>query len=97
MIKAVILLLILPFISSFAQSLDSVNTEVKIYPDTTFIQPDSLLLKDSLLTKVTRDSIVPIYSRALTEKSFVLRNDELLKLEYRYTGDYLRLFPFQLY
>jgi hypothetical protein len=94
MIKAVILLLIFPFVSSFAQSLDSVNTGIKLYPDTTFIQPDSLLLNDSLLTKVPQDSIVPIYSRALTEKSFVLRNDELLKLEYRYTGDYLRLFPF---
>ena len=93
MIKAVILLLIFPFMSVFAQSLDSVNTEIKLYPDTTFIQPDSLLLNDSLLTKVPRDSIVPIYSQALTEKSVVLRNDELLKLEYRYTGDYLRLFP----
>jgi hypothetical protein len=94
MIRTLILLLILPFISSFAQSLDSVSTQIKLYPDTTFIQPDSLLLNDSLLTKVTRDSIVPIYSRALTENSFVIRNAELLKLEYRYTGDYLRLFPF---
>jgi len=94
MIRILILLLMLPFISSIAQSLDSVNTAVKIYPDTAFIQPDSLLLKDSLLTKVTRDSINPIYSRALTENSFIIRNDELLKLEYRYTGDYLRLFPF---
>ncbi len=73
MIKAVILLLILPFICSFTQSLDSISTEVKLYPDTTFIHADSLLLNDSLLTKVTRDSIVPIYSQALTENSFIIR------------------------
>lgn len=94
MIRTIILLLIIPFISSVSQGLDSINTKVKIFPDTTFIQPDSLLSMDSLLTKAKPDSIVPIYSRGLTEKSFILKNDELVKLEYQYTGNYFKLFPF---
>ena len=94
MIRTLILLLIFSFASTIAQSLDSISTDVKIFPDTTFIQPDSLLLMDSLLTKVKPDSIVPIYSQAFTEKSFVLKNDELQKLEYQYTGNYFKLFPF---
>ena len=94
MIRTLILLLIFSFASTIAQSLDSMSTDVKIFPDTTFIQPGSLLLMDSLLTTVKPDSIVPIYSQAFTEKSFVLKNDELQKLEYQYTGNYFKLFPF---
>ena len=94
MLKMLILLFILSFSSAFAQSLDSINTGIKLFPDTAFVQPDSLLLNDSLLITVKRDSLVPLYSSALTEKSYLLKNADLLKLEYKYTGDYFKLYPF---
>ncbi len=76
-----------------AQVLDSISTELKIYPDTISIKPDSLFSNDSLLTIIQPDSIAPVYANAFTEKSFIIKNSELTKLEYQYTGDYLRAFP----
>ena len=94
MIKAILIGLIFFSAACIAQSLDSISTEVKLYPDTTFIQPGSLSFKDSLLTTIKNDSIVPLYSSTFTKTSFITSNKDLLKLEYQYTGDYLRLFPF---
>ncbi|MBP9580730.1 MAG: TonB-dependent receptor plug domain-containing protein [Ignavibacterium sp.] len=76
-----------------AQVQDSSSQEIKIYSDSLAYKPDSLFASDSLSTILQRDSIAPIYANALTEKSFIIKNSELLKLEYQYSGDYLRAFP----
>nr|MCU0344449.1 TonB-dependent receptor plug domain-containing protein [Ignavibacterium sp.] len=93
MFRKILALLTIYSLAAAAQVQDSVTAEVKIFPDTLTVQPDSLFIGDSLLTKVIRDSIVPIYSSPLDNQSFILSNKELLKLEYQYTGDYLRLYP----
>ena len=91
--KILVLIFIISVVAS-AQVLDSTSTELKIYSDTLSIEADSLLTNDSLLIIVQPNSIAPIYANALTEKSFFIKNSELLKLEYQYSGDYLRVFPF---
>ena len=77
-----------------AQSIDSTNNEVNIFPDSNFVKTDSLLTNDSLLVQIKPDSIAPIYSTVLTSNSFVISNNDLLHNDYKYAGDYLRLFPF---
>lgn len=77
-----------------AQSIDSTNNEVSLFPDSNFVKTDSLKLSDSLLTKIKPDSIAPIYSTVLANNSFVISNNDLLHNDYKYTGDYMRLFPF---
>ena len=77
-----------------AQSIDSTNYKVNIFPDSNFVKTDSLKLSDSLLTRMRPDSIAPIYSTVLFNNSFVINNNDLLHNDYKYTGDYLRLFPF---
>jgi len=93
MFRKILALLTIYSIAATAQVQDSVTAEVKIFADTLTVKPDSLFIGDSLLTKVMRDSIVPIYSSPLENQSFILSKKELLKLEYQYTGDYLRLYP----
>lgn len=76
-----------------AQSIDSIKVRSDEFTDSSFAITDSLLLNDSLLTRIKPDSIAPIYSTILTDKSFVLSNDDLSHNDYKYTGDFLRLFP----
>lgn len=76
-----------------AQSIDSTTNKINIIPDSSFFNPDSLLINDSLQVQIKPDSIAPIYSTILSDKSFVLSNDDLLHNDYKYTGDFLRLFP----
>ncbi|MDP2364680.1 MAG: TonB-dependent receptor plug domain-containing protein, partial [Ignavibacteria bacterium] len=94
MLRNILVLTIIYSVAVLAQIQDSVTTDTKVYPDTISIKPDSVITNDSLIIVTERDSIVPLYSSPLTEKSFIASNKELLKLEYQYTGDYLRLFPF---
>jgi hypothetical protein len=94
MFRNILAFLIVTSVVLTAQIQDTTSAEIKIYSDTLFNKPDSLLTKDSLLVNVKPDSIAPIYSSALTDKSFIIKNSELLKLEYQYTGDYLRAYPF---
>jgi hypothetical protein len=94
MFRNILALIIITSVIATAQIQDSVTTDLKIYSDTLVINPDSILTNDSLVIITKRDSIVPIYSSPLTEKSFIASNKDLLKLEYQYTGDYLRLYPF---
>ena len=94
MFRNILALIIITSVIAAAQVQDSVTTDLKIYSDTLSINPDSILTNDSLLIITKRDSIVPIYSSPLTDKSFIASNKDLLKLEYQYTGDYLRLYPF---
>ncbi len=46
------------------------------------------------MVQIKPDSIAPIYSTVLTSNSFVISNNDLLHNDYKYAGDYLRLFPF---
>jgi hypothetical protein len=94
MFRNILALIIITSIVATAQIQDSVTTDIKIYSDTLSIQPDSIITSDSLLIVTERDSIVPLYSSPLTDKSFIASNKELLRLEYQYTGDYLRLSQF---
>lgn len=94
MIRYLVLIFLILLSFPFAQIKDSININNLLSPDSLSIVTDSLLNSDISLTKVKRDSIVPIYASAMTEKSFICRRQDLLKLEYRYAGDYLRLFPF---
>ena len=93
MFRNILALIFITSVIAAAQIQDSVITDLKIYSDTLSINPDSILTNDSLLIITKRDSIVPIYSSPLTDKSFIASNKDLLKLEYQYTGDYLRLYP----
>jgi hypothetical protein len=77
-----------------SQTIDSTNNQVKIFSDSTLTTVDSLSLSDSLITQIKPDSIAPIYSTPLTANSFIISNDVLLHNDYKYTGDYLRVFPF---
>ena len=94
MFRNVLVLIIAISVTAAAQIQDSVTTELKIYSDTLSVNPDSIITNDSLLIVTKRDSIVPLYSLPLTDKSLITQNKELLKLEYQYTGDYLRLSQF---
>ncbi|HCY76586.1 MAG TPA: hypothetical protein DHV28_11760 [Ignavibacteriales bacterium] len=94
MIRNILILLILYPVITLGQIQDSVTSEIKIYPDTISVRTDSLLTNDSLFTKVKRDSLVPLYYSPLTEKSFIVSNKAMKRLEYQYAGDYLRLFQF---
>ena len=94
MLRNILALLIITSVVAAAQIQDSVTADLKIYSDTLSTKPDSILTSDSLLIVTERDSIVPLYSSPLTDKSYIASNKELLKLEYQYTGDYLRLSQF---
>ena len=94
MLRNILVLIIICSASAFAQIQDSVTTELKIYSDTLSVNPDSIIANDSLLIVTERDSIVPLCSLPLTDKSLITQNKELLKLEYQYPGDYLRLSQF---
>lgn len=94
MIKTITILFFTIQIFVSAQITDSLKTDVKILTDSTFLFQDSLVVNDSLLIPVKRDSIAPIYSSALSDKSFIISNYDLSHSDYKYTGDYLRLFPF---
>jgi len=94
MLRIILALISITSAIALGQIQDSVTAELKIYPDTLSIKPDSIITSDSLLIVTKRDSIAPLYSSPLTETSFIASNKDLLKLEYQYTGDYLRLSQF---
>jgi len=100
MIKIIVILFCVSVLPAFAQDEDSLRILVDTFPDSTTVIPDSLFASDSLsaydslytFTKI--DSIAPIYSSVLNSGSLIIPNKELLKSEYKYTGDFLRLSPF---
>jgi len=94
MIRNILILFILSSVITLGQIQDSVASEIKIYPDTISTGDDSLLTNDSLFVVVKRDSIVPLYYQPLTEKSFIESNKTMMRQEYQYAGEYLKLFQF---
>jgi hypothetical protein len=93
MIRFIIFAFLFSLSISLAQNIDSLNNKIIFHSDSITTKRDSISTLDSSLTITKRDSIQPIYSSPLTEKSLILSRAELLKMEYKYTGDYLRLFP----
>lgn len=92
MIRHITILFLVTTAITFSQNLDSLRI-ISTSIDSLNANSDSLTIKDSL-TVVKKDSLAPIYSRALSEKSFIISRDDLLKTEYKYSGDFLRLFSF---
>jgi hypothetical protein len=93
MIRFIIFTFLFLFSISLAQNIDSLKNKIIFHSDSIATKTDSMLIRDSSLTITKRDSLQPIYSSPLTEESLILKRVELLKMEYKYTGDYLRLFP----
>jgi hypothetical protein len=94
MYKYFFLILVLLSFGSIAQVIDSTNNQLITISDSTFALQDTVQVNDSLLTKVKRDSIAPLYASILSDKSFIISNHELSHNDYKYTGDFLRLLPF---
>ncbi len=94
MIRTITLIFFLTITFTPAQIVDSVKTKIILLADSTSIKNDSLKITDSSLTIVKPDSVLPVYLLPLTDKSFLISRAGFLKTEYKYTGDYLRLFPF---
>lgn len=92
MYKYFFLILILLSFGSIAQVIDSTNNQLITISDSTFALQDSVRVNDLLLTVVKRDSIAPLYASILSDKSFIIGNHELSHNDYKYTGDFLRLF-----
>ncbi|MDY0082311.1 MAG: TonB-dependent receptor [Ignavibacteriaceae bacterium] len=91
--KIAALFLIIQFYVS-AQFVDSLETQIIILNDTTFTVQDSISVNDSLLIAAKKEYIIPIHSSTLSDKHFIISNDQLTHNDYKYAGDYLRLFPF---
>jgi hypothetical protein len=79
---------------TFAQIIDSSNVIRILNPDSLSTNSDSLLTKDSTLTSAKHDSLVILFSSSLSENSYFINKNEIKTSEYRYAGDYLRIFPF---
>ncbi len=91
--KIAVLFLIIQFYVS-AQFVDSLETQIRILNDTTFTVQDSISVNDSLLIAAKKEYIIPIHSSTLSDKHFIISNDQLTHNDYKYAGDYLRFFPF---
>ena len=64
--------------------------------DTTFV-PDSLLAYDSLKHAVVYDTLLPVYSKSFLtaqDPGTILNYKELVKFDYRSTGDFFSYMPF---
>jgi TonB-dependent Receptor Plug Domain/Putative porin len=62
--------------------------------DTSFQMTESTKSLDSLKQKVKRDTLVPIHQSPFYIGSYFLSNETLTHNDYRYTGDFLKTFPF---
>lgn len=78
---------------TYSQINDSILTKIKFPSDSSIVSPDSISVIDSVYA-VKQDSIAPINGTVLSNKNFLISSKEISKLEYRYTGDYLRIFSF---
>lgn len=95
MIKHILIVITIVSFSVFAQSTDSTKTVFKFLSDTTSIGSDSITINtDTLNFQKHSEIIIPIYSSPLSDKSYLISNKDILHNDYKYAGDYLRLFPF---
>ncbi len=100
MIKYLFITFLLFYVSVFPQKTDtSFNVPDSLAIDTLSVisNNDSLFVNDSTTTPneiVRPDSLIPIQGMPLTDASQIINKRTFLFYNYRYTGDFLRLFPF---
>lgn len=92
--RFILLTSLILYTTAFTQIVDSVKTGFKVPDDSISVRKDTLTTPDSSLVKAKPDSIKALQYLPLTSKSYLLKRTDLLMSEYKYTGDYLRLFPF---
>ncbi len=92
--RLILLTCLILYSTAFTQIVDSAKAELNLPTDSLAVKTDTLVTKDSLLTKVKLDSIKALQYSPLTSKSYLLKRTDLLFIEYKYTGDFLRTFPF---
>ncbi len=92
--RFILLTSLILYTTAFTQIVDSVKTDFKVPDDSISVRKDTLTTPDSSLAKAKPDSIKALQYLPLTSKSYLLKRTDLLMSEYKYTGDYLRLFPF---
>ncbi len=97
MIKHFLILILITSHFLFPQDLDSLSTindstKYNIKPDSSVVANDTskVALNDSLSVPET---IIPIQMQPLTETSYIISRKDFLFNDYRYTGDFLKLFP----
>ena len=94
MSRTIIFLFLICFSFVFGQNEDSSKINIQLSSDTLSAKGDTVFIGDSSLVKTVRDSIVPLSQTTLSDKNFLISQNEMLQSDYRYTGDYLKLFPF---
>lgn len=92
--QILILILSVLYTTSFAQIIDSTNILFNLNNDTLSVPIDTLSISDSALVKVKKDSLKALQYQPLTSKSHLIKRSDILMSEYKYSGDFLRLFPF---
>lgn len=92
--QILILILSVLYTTSFAQIIDSTNILLNLSNDTLSVPIDTLSISDSALVKVKKDSLKALQYQPLTSKSHLIKRSDILMSEYKYSGDFLRLFPF---
>ena len=97
MIKQLLTLILTTSCFLFPQDLDSLSaindsTKFKFKPDSSVVANDTskIAADDSL---VVPETIIPIQIEPLTGTSFIINRKDFLFNDYRYTGDFLKLFP----
>ncbi len=97
MIKNLLTLILTTSCLLFPQDLDSLNaindsTKFRINPDSSIVANDTskIAIDDSL---VVQETIIPIQIQPFTESSYIINRKEFLFNDYRYAGDFLKLFP----
>ncbi|MBK6913482.1 MAG: hypothetical protein IPH11_07395 [Ignavibacteriales bacterium] len=80
-------------ISSIYAQQDSLSIFKSLPNDTTFVS-DSSLTDSSSLVRLKPDSLIVLNLKCFSENSFFINNKDITFNDYRYAGDFLRIFPF---
>ncbi|MBK6913939.1 MAG: Plug domain-containing protein [Ignavibacteriales bacterium] len=81
------------YVDSIYAQQDSHSIFKSLPNDTTFVS-DSSLTDSSSLVRLKPDSLIVLNSKCFSENSFFINNKDITFNDYRYAGDFLRIFPF---
>ncbi|MFO7447869.1 MAG: hypothetical protein R6W90_16015 [Ignavibacteriaceae bacterium] len=94
--------LCLLFVStSFPQAFDSTKTDTITFADSTTIilsdttAADTTALFGAIADSAAVDTLVPLYQEPVSQHSYFISHDDILRTDYEYTGDMLKLYPFR--
>ena len=87
-----ILILICRFV--FPQVSDSTKTLREIQKLSIINDTSKAVSEDSLKHKAAIDTLIPVNQKPLDENSFIIPGNQIIKMDYRYTGDLLKAFDF---